>query len=101
MRTLRVVDSGNGNRRLGLTHEDFNLNKNNPPATKVIIQLNISNYGPLSIKALKTYNSWGSITHSDINNWIQNNDFPLQQEFIFDFNVLKNDVHQYSFVKVK
>lgn len=90
-RILFVVDAGNGNKRLGVCEW-----KNNPTESdKVIIKLPTCK--EIELKNI-SYKKYGTLTHREINKWINGNDYKPKKKLLFKF-FDQDGVHKYEFLK--
>lgn len=90
-RVLFVVNAGNGNKRLGVC----NWKENPTDSDKVFITLPTCN--ELEIKNI-SYKKYGTLTHREINKWINGNDYKPKKKLMFKF-IDQDGVHKYEFLK--
>lgn len=94
---IQPVDAGNGRRKLGLSNEDWREIMNQSIPTRAFVQFSGNR---LEEAALNTYRDYGSLTSPQINTWLNDGGYPLNERtLLFEF-LIENDRHLFVFMGV-
>ena len=94
---LQPVDAGNGRLRLGLSTEDWHSVLGSEPVQDVSVRLTDGEANPA---AITTYCDYGSLTSPEINAWLTERAYPLNDRVLLFELIAEEGIHTYTFLGV-
>lgn len=90
---LQAVDAGNGRRRLGLSTEDWHRLCADAGLNQVIVEVITGNPEDA---AIRTYREHGSLTNPQINNWLLERNYPVNERILLFEVSIEEGVHRFK-----
>ena len=92
---LQAVDAGNGRRRLGLSTEDWHRLCADAGLNQVIVEVITGNPEDA---AIRTYREYGSLTNPQINNWVLERNYPVNERILLFEVSIEDGVHTFKYL---